>query len=295
MLGAQATRLRPRVPAPALVLGSALSLHAGSAIAKSLFATFGPPGVVFIRLLFGTIILAAVARPSLRGWSASEARLAVALGVLLASLNLTFYEAIDRAPLGVVVTIQFIGPLAVAVAGSRRPIDVVWVVLAAGGIALLADGASDAISPIGVVLAAVAGALWACYILIGGRIARAFTGTAVLVPAMALATVLALPWGVLGLARAGPRLGDVGLLAAGAGVGLLSSAVPWSLELEALRRLPSHVFGVLVSLSPAVAALSGFVLLGEQLRIRAWVGIGFVVLASAAASRGQTVKLAPSP
>jgi inner membrane transporter RhtA len=186
-----------------------------------------------------------------------------------------------------VVTIQFVGPLAVAVAGSRRALDVVWVVLAAAGIALLAGGAGDTIRPAGVVLAAVAGVLWACFILIGGRVGRAFPGTAPLVAAMALGAVLLLPWGVL---SAGPHLGDVGLLAAAAGVGLLSSAVPWTLELEALRRLPSHVYGILVSLSPAVAALSGFVLLGEHLRPRAWVAIGLVVLASAAASRGQSAE-----
>jgi inner membrane transporter RhtA len=244
--------------------------------------------VVFIRLLSGTIILAAFATPVRRQWTAHQVKLVASLGALLASLNLTFYEAIARAPLGVVVTIEFVGPLAVAVFGSRRRADLLWAALAAGGIALLTNGTGRSVSLIGLILALAAGALWACYILVGERIGRELPGTTALVPAMALAAALLLPWGVL---SARSHLADPGLMLAGAAVGLLSSAIPWSLELEALRRVPAHIFSVVVSLSPAVAAIMGLLLLGERLPSRAWVAIVLVVFASAAASRSQSAEI----
>jgi len=286
--GRRASHRGLRAPAPILILAAAISVQIGSAIAKSLFTSLGPPGVVFIRLLFGTIVLAAVTPPARRRWTARQIKLTASLGVVLASLNLTFYEAIARAPLGVVVTIEFLGPLAVAVIGSRHRTDLLWVALAAVGIALLINGSGGSVSPLGIILALVAGALWGCYILIGGRVGRELAGTAALVPAMALGTALLLPWGIL-CARS--HLADPRLMLAGAAVGLLSSAIPWSLELEALRKVPAHIFGVVVSLSPAVAALSGLVLLGEKLRARAWIAIALVVLASAAATRSQAAEM----
>ena len=261
-------------------------------MAKLLFESLGPPGVVFLRLLFGSLLLCAVGRPRFRGWSASQRRLIVALGALMACLNLTFYEAIAHAPLGIVVTIQFIGPLAVAIGSSRRPVDFSWIVLAGlgiVGIATMANDEGNALEPIGIVLSLVAGVFWAAYIVLGGRIGRAFEGRAALAPAAVVSTVLLLPSGVI---SAGHHLFAPELLGAAAAVGLLSSAVPWSLELEALRRLPARVFGVLVSLSPAVAALSGFVLLGEHLPVRAGVAIGLVILASAGASWSFRTQLA---
>jgi inner membrane transporter RhtA len=277
-----------RASAVGLVLGAVCSVQAGAAVAKSLFSTLGPPGVVWLRLGFGSLALWAIARPPIRGRSRADLRLVGVLGVVLASMNLSFYEALDRAPLGVVVTIEFLGPLAVAVIGSRRALDLVWVGFAGLGVALLANGGGRSVHPAGVVLALVAGCLWAVYILISVPIGRAWPGATGLAAAMALGCVLVLPWG---LVSAHGHLGDPKLVGAAVGVGVLSSALPWSMELEALRRLPSHVFSVMLSLEPAVAALVGFVLLHEHLRARAWFAIGLVVLASAGAARRRDAAL----
>ena len=271
-----------RASAVALVLAAACSVQGGAAVAKTLFPDLGPPGVVFLRLLFGSAALWAIARPQLRGRARADLRLIAALGVVLVSMNISFYEALDRAPLGIVVTVEFLGPLAVAVLGSRRAIDFVWVGLAAAGVALLADGGGTAARPLGIVLAAVAGCFWALYILLSVKVGRVFAGASGLAPAMALGAVLMAPWGII---SAGHHLRDARLVGAAVGVGLLSSALPWSLELEALRRLPSHVFSVVLSLEPAVAAAAGVIFLHEHLHTRSWIAIGLVVLASAGAAR----------
>ncbi|HEX4519895.1 MAG TPA: EamA family transporter [Gaiellaceae bacterium] len=250
-------------------------------MAKSLFPSLGPPGVVFLRLLFGSLALWTISRPQLRGRHRSDLRLIAALGIVLVSMNMSFYESLDRAPLGVVVTIEFVGPLAVAVLGSRKAVDFVWVALAGAGIALLANGAGHAVQTGGIVLAAVAGFFWALYILLSVRVGRVWPGASGLAPAMALGSLLAAPWGI---ASAGHHLRNPQLVGAAAGVGLLSSALPWSMELEALRRLPPHVFSVVLSLEPAVAALVGVVLLHEHLGARAWFAIGLVMIASAGAA-----------
>jgi len=270
-----------RASAVALVLGAACSVQGGAAVAKSLFPQLGPPGVVFLRLLFGSAALWAIARPRLRGRARDDLKLLVALGVVLVSMNITFYEALDRAPLGVVVTVEFLGPLAVAVLGSRKASDFVWVALAGIGVGLLADGGGSTVKPLGIVLAAIAGCFWAFYILLSVRVGRAWSGASGLAPAMALGAVLMAPWGII---SAGHHLRDAQLVGAGVGVGLLSSALPWSLELEALRRLPSHIFSVVLSLEPAVAAAAGFIFLHEHLRTRSWLAIALVVLASAGAA-----------
>jgi inner membrane transporter RhtA len=270
-----------RSSAVALVLGAACSVQGGAAVAKSLFPQLGPPGVVFLRLLFGSAALWAIARPQLRGRARSDLKLLAALGVVLVSMNISFYEALDRAPLGVVVTVEFLGPLAVAVLGSRKASDFVWVVLAGAGVALLAEGGGTSVKPLGIVLAAVAGCFWALYILLSVHVGRAFAGASGLAPAMALGALLMAPWGII---SAGHHLRDAQVVGAAVGVGLLSSALPWSLELEALRRLPSHIFSVVLSLEPAVAAAAGFVFLHEHLRSRSWFAIAMVVLASAGAA-----------
>jgi inner membrane transporter RhtA len=279
-----------RLSAVGLVVGAACSVQGGAAVAKSLFPELGPAGVVFLRLLFGSLALWAIARPQLRGRSRHDLRLVTALGVVLVSMNITFYEALDRTPLGIAVTVEFLGPLAVAVIASRRAVDLIWVVLAASGVALLADGGGTPVQPLGIVLAAVAGFFWACYILLGVRVGRAFAGASGLAPAMVVGAVLIAPWGIW---SAGDNLGDAQLVGAGVGVGLLSSALPWSLELEAMRRLPTHVFGIVLSLEPALAALAGFALLDERLHARAWIAIGLVVLASAGAARRRGPALPP--
>jgi inner membrane transporter RhtA len=276
-----------RLSAIGLVLGAACSVQGGAAVAKTLFPELGPPGVVFLRLLFGALALWAIARPQIRGRSRADLQLVVLLGVVLVSMNMSFYEAIARLPLGIAVTIEFLGPLSIAVAFSRRPVDLVWVVLAGSGVALLANAGGTggtSLSTAGIVFAATAGLFWALYILLSVRVGRRWPGPTGLAPAMVVGGLIALPWGVI---SAGDNLGDPQLVGAAVGVGLLSSALPWSMELEALRRLPPAVFSVVLSLEPAVAALTGFVLLHEHLTAQSWIAIGLVVLASAGAARRQ--------
>jgi len=275
-----------RVPAPALVIVAVLSVQLGAAVAKSLFDDLTPTGVVALRLVFGGLVLGLLFRPRIRNRPRAELRLAVAFGLVLVSMNLCFFQALDRIPLGIAVTLEFIGPLGVALIGSRRSSDFLWVAMAASGIALLAPGIGEGLDAAGVAFALAAGVLWGAYILLGVRVGKAFAGPTGLV----LAMCVALP---LGVASAGSSLLEPTLLAAGFGVAVLSSAIPWSLELEALRRLPTQVFGVLMSLEPAIGALVGFVVLGERLGIRAVTAIALVVAASAGAARGA--RTAPAP
>jgi inner membrane transporter RhtA len=241
---------------------------------------------VMLRIVFAAVFLLLLWRPTLRGHDRGDLWLAGAFGLTLAAMNVSFYESIDHIPLGAAVTLEFIGPLGVAIAGSRRALDVLWVVLAAGGILLLtAPGGSD-LNATGVILALVAGVCWAIYILLSVRAGRAFPGGHGLALAMAVAAVLVLPVGIL---DGGDGLLNPGVVASGAAVAVLSSLVPYSLEMEALRRLPAHVFGVLMSLEPAAATLAGFLILGEDLAARELVAIGLVVAASAGAARETSV------
>jgi len=273
--------LADAVPPPALVVGAAASVQFGGALAKTLFDDLGPGGTVFLRVLFAALVLGLLWRPRPAGHSRAELALAATFGVSLAGMNLAFYESLDRIPLGVAVTLEFVGPLGVAVAGSRRALDLLWVALAAAGILLLADFTGGA-DTAGVLLALLAGSFWAAYILIGARVARAFSDGSGLSLAMVVAAVLLVP---VGVADGGDALLDPALLAMGAAVAMLSSAIPYSLELEALRRLPSRVFGVLMSLEPALAAMAGFIVLGQVLGVREVIAIGLVGCASAGATR----------
>jgi len=272
-------------PPTGLVLLSIFSVQLGAAIAKGLFDSLGPGGTVFLRIGFAALVILALWRPRLRGYTRRDYLIATLFGLTLAGMNLSIYLSFDRIPLGIAVTLEFVGPLGVAVAGSRRLLDLAWVGLAAAGILLLAPlgilGDVD-LDPIGVAFAFVAGGLWACYILLSARTGQTFPGMAGLAIALVMGTVVLLP---VGVASAGPAMLDPGLLLAGFAVALLSSAIPYSLELEALRRLPARIFGVLMSLEPAVATLVGFLVLGEQLGLRALAAVALVTLAAAGASR----------
>jgi inner membrane transporter RhtA len=278
----------PRVPPVVLVLGAISSVQVGAALAKTLFDEIGAGGTVFVRVLFAAVVLMLVWRPRTSGRSRWDLLLAVVFGLTLAGMNLAFYSALDRIPLGIAVTLEFIGPLGVAVAGSRGPLDLLWVGLAAVGILLLSDFGSADLDGLGVALALLAGGLWAAYILLSARLGKVFPGGTGLALAMVVAAGVLLP---VGVADAGADLLVPWILAAGAAVALLSSAIPYSLELEALRRMPARVFGVLMSLEPAVAALAGYVVLSEDLVARELVAILFVVAASAGAASGG--KIAP--
>jgi inner membrane transporter RhtA len=265
----------------ALVVAAVTSLQFGAGFAVTLFDELGPGGAAFIRLAVAAVVLLAIWRPDVRGHPLADLRVAATFGIVLGVMNWAIYSAMDRIPLGIAVTIEFAGPLAVAVAASRRALDVLWVALAAAGILLLADPGGGALNTGGVLFALLAAAMWSAYILLSVRTGRLFPGGSGLALAMTAGAVVIAP---LGIADGGGSLLHLDLLAAGAAVALASSVVPYSLELEALRRLPARVFGVLMSLEPAVAALAGLVVLGQDLALREWLAIGLVIVASAGAS-----------
>src|SRR3954452_20835260 len=271
-----------RVPPFALVLAGVTSVQVGAALARTMFDDLGPSGTSLLRIVFAALALVLVFRPDPRRYTFNELRYALAFGIALGVMNLTFYLALDRLDLGVAVTIEFVGPLAVAVFGSRRRLDLVWAALAAAGIVLLANpGGSDSLETLGLVFVLIAAGCWAAYILIAQRAGRVFPGSHGVAMAMVVATLVPL---VPGIADAGSTLLEPQWLALGCAVGVLSSAIPYSLETEALRRIPANVFGVLMSMEPAVAALAGFVVLGQDLGLRELVAIGLVVAASAGVS-----------
>jgi len=269
------------LPVPAIV-GAIVSVQGGAALAKGLFPALGATGTVGLRVGISAAILLAAFRPRLRGASAAQWRVLVPYGLVLGVMNVVFYLALSRIPLGLAVTVEFIGPLGVAVFGSRRATDIAWVVLAAAGIALIAPWAGGGVDALGVLLALAAGACWAAYILIGGRVSRMIPGGAAVAIGMLIATFVAVPIAVTtgGFSRLTPRL-----LAAGIGVALLSSAIPYTLEMIALKELPARTFGILMSLEPAVAALAGLLFLHEILSPRQWLAVALVI----AASTGSTL------
>jgi inner membrane transporter RhtA len=268
---------RERAAAVGLVLAAGVSPQIGAAFAVTLFDELSPAGTAFLRLAFAAIVLWAVWRPRLTG----DLRLAGSFGVALGLMNWSFYEAIDRIPLGIAVTIEFAGPLLVAVIGSRRPLDVVWIVLAAAGIVVLVDPGGGSVDPVGVAFALAAAVCWMAYIYLSKRTGAAFPGGSGLAIAMAVGALIVLPAGV---SQAQGALTEPDLLASALAVAFASSVLPYSLELEALRRLPESVFGVLMSLDPAVAAVAGFVMLGQDVGARELVAIAMVVVASAGAA-----------
>jgi inner membrane transporter RhtA len=238
-----------------------------------------------MRIVFAAVVLAAIWRPSLRGHDRADLWLAAAFGLTLAGMNWSFYESLDRIPLGAAVTCEFVGPLGVAVFGSRRPLDLVWVALAAGGILMLAAPSGSGLNAPGVILALVAGGWWAAYILLTARTGRAFPGGTGLALAMIVAAILILP---VGIAEGGGDLLTPHVFGIGLAVAVLSSLIPYSLEFEALRRMPAHVFGVLMSLEPAAAAVAGLLVLGQVLQANEWAGMALVIVASAGATRFAT-------
>jgi inner membrane transporter RhtA len=275
-----------RIPPTLLVLGAVGSVQFGAAVAKSLFDEVGPAGTVFLRVLLAALVLGVLFRPGLTGRPPAQWALILGFGFTLAAMNLSFYLALDRIPLGIAVTFEFVGPLGVAVATSRRRLDLAWVALAAAGILLLSDFGSADLDGLGIALAFLAGAFWAAYILLTARVGRAFQGGEGLALALLAGGVMLVP---VGVADAGTDLLAPGVLLLGLVVAIMSSAFPYTLEMEALRRMPTGVFGVLMSLEPAMAALAGFVLLGEGLAGRELVAIVLVVAASAGAARNADV------
>jgi inner membrane transporter RhtA len=273
-------RLTGGIPPTALVLLGIVSVQVGAAFAKQLFAIAGAAGTVTLRLVVAAVVLLAMWRPSLR---LDRRMLVVVLsyGVVLGAMNLCFYFALERIPLGAAVTIEFLGPLAVAVAGSRRWLDGLWVLLAGTGVVLLTRVEGGLALP-GVLFALAAGACWAAYILLAAKLGSKSSDGKGLALAMVVGSAVALPFGI---SSAGGAMLDPVVLAAGLAVALMSSVIPYSLELEALRRMPPRVFGILMSMEPAVAALAGLALLGEHLKPAQWVAVCCVVVASVGSTR----------
>lgn len=272
----------PRVPPVVLVLTAITTLQFGAALGATLIDDVGAAGAALLRLAFAAAILMAVWRPRVAGREKGDLWLAAAFGATLGGMNLAIYEAIERIPLGIAVTIEFAGPLAVAVLASRRRLDVLWAVLAAAGILVLADPGGGEVEIAGVLFALAAAVCWGLYIVVAARAGQRFRGSDGLALAMTLGVLVPL---VPGIISGGTGLLDGEVLAIALCVALLSSVIPYSLETEALRRMPKNVFGVLMSLEPGVAALAGFLVLGQDLGPRELVAIGLVVLASAGATR----------
>jgi inner membrane transporter RhtA len=269
------------VPPAVYVMAGMISAQVGASVAKYLFAALGPAATVSLRTAFAALVLLVIWRPQLRGRPRADLLAALALGVMFAGLSLSFYSALERIPLGVAMTLEFAGPLGLALVGSRRRLDLLWALLAVAGILILSP-IGGTVDSLGAALALLGGAFWAGSILLSARIGRTIPGGGGLAMAMAVAAIVTLPFGI----AAGERVAaDPRLLLIALGVALLSSVVPFSLEMEALRRIPVPVFGVLMSLEPAIAAFVGLVLLGETLGVREMAAIGLVVIASIGATK----------
>lgn len=271
------------LPPELLIIAGTLSVQFGGGIATSLIREYGPLPVVAMRILFGTVLLVLFQRAHVRGAGRGALLACVALGLILAAMNSLFYVALSRIPLGVAVTIEFWGPLTVAVIGSRRLLDLIWIGLAAVGIYILTGGRVGADDLVGVVAVFGAGFCWALYIGVGGRVAREWPDGRGLTIAMLVASAAVLPV-TMALSDVRPLLVAVPALAGGLVIALFSSAIPYTLEIAALRRLPAATFGVLMSLEPAIAAGFGFILLGQVLKTSDLLAIAMVAVASAGAS-----------
>ncbi|GAB3308451.1 DMT family transporter [Hymenobacter humi] len=273
-------RIEALPPVPSVLL-AVLSVQAGAAIAKGLFPVVGAAGAAGLRIGLSAVMLLLAFRPPLRRLTSAQWQAVIPYGVVLGAMNLLFYIALARIPLGLAVTLEFVGPLLLAVSSSRRALDFMWVLLAGAGIALIAPWSGEGLDWLGSLYALLAGACWAAYIVLGGRVSQVLPGGAAVASGMVFATLTVLPFTVAdgGLSRLSPAL-----LASGLALALLSSALPFSLEMNALRRLPARTFSILMSLEPAVAALCGLVFLHEKLSLTQWLAVMLVMVASAGAT-----------
>ncbi|MEJ5062657.1 threonine/homoserine exporter RhtA [Erwinia sp. MYb375] len=274
---------------PVLVLLIAMtSIQGGAALAKTLFPTVGAPGITALRLGLGTLILCVIFKPWRLRFNRQQILPLVIYGLALGGMNYSFYLSIRTVPLGIAVALEFTGPLVLALAGSRRPLDFLWVGLAVLGLFfLLPIGHSiDSIDPVGAIYALTAGALWAVYILAGKR-AGSQHGPATVAAGSLIGALVFVP---LGLAYANPGIWTLSLIPIGLAIAVLSSALPYSLEMIALTRLPARTFGTLMSLEPAMAAISGMLFLGEVLTLVQWLALLAIITASA----GSTLTMRPA-
>lgn len=264
-------------PVPAVLL-AIISVQCGAAIAKTLFPAIGAAGTASLRIGVSALILLLAYRPNLKAITREQWKIVVPYGLSLGAMNLIFYLAIERIPIGLAVTLEFIGPLLVAIIGSKRLIDYCWILLAAAGIVLIAPWSNERIDPLGVLFALVAGGLWAAYIVLGGKISRIMNDGQAVSTGMLFAAILILPFGFYenGLANLTPKLFGMGVALA-----LLSSAIPFTLEMKALGQLPPRTFSILMSLEPAAASVCAFIFLQESLNFYEILAVFCVVVASA--------------
>ena len=264
-------------PVPAVLL-AIISVQCGAAIAKTLFPAIGAAGTASLRIGISAIILLLAYRPNLKQITPSQWKIVVPYGLTLGAMNLIFYLAIERIPIGLAVTLEFMGPLLVAIIGSKRLIDYCWVLLAGLGIVLIAPWSNDRVDLLGVFFALLAGALWAAYIILGGKVSKIMHDGQAVATGMLFAAILILPFGFYenGLANLTPKF-----LGMGAALALLSSAIPFTLEMKALGQLPPRTFSILMSLEPAAAAICAFIFLQENLNFYEILAVVCVVVASA--------------
>ncbi|MFF8959490.1 DMT family transporter [Streptomyces sp. NPDC014894] len=275
---------RRRLGPVGLVVAGGLSVQFGAALAVLLMPRAGALGVVTLRLVLAAVVLLIICRPRLRGHSRADWGTVVAFGAAMAAMNILFYQAADRIPLGAAVTLEVLGPLALSVIVSRRLVNLVWAGLALGGVLLLSGGGFDRLDPVGAAFALAAGVMWAAYIVFSARTGRRFPQADGLAMAMAVGAVISLP---LGIMESGTKLVEPSILVLGLGVALMSSVLPYTLELLALRRLPAPTFAVLMSLEPAIAAAAGFLVLHQALSFTDASAIALVIAASMGAVRTQ--------
>jgi inner membrane transporter RhtA len=271
----------------ALVVAGGLSVQFGAAVAVLLMPRAGALGVVTLRLVLAALVLFAICRPRLRGHSRADWATVVTFGAVMGGMNMLFYQAVDRIPLGAAVTLEVLGPLALSVIASRRLVNLLWAGLALGGVVLLSGGGFERLDPVGAAFAVAAGGMWAAYIIFSARTGRRFPQADGLALAMGFGALLSLPFG---LVEAGSRLIVPSTLGLGLAVALMSSVLPYTLELLALRRLPAATFAVLMSLEPAIAAAAGFLVLHQALSPSEGLAILLVVVASMGAVRTQAAK-----
>ncbi len=269
------------VPPPGLVILAILSIQVGAALAIQLFSVIGPLGTVFCRVGLSAIIFVILIRPRIDSTTVKSGHLLLLYGFTLAAMNWCFYEAIARIPLGIAVTIEFMGPLSVALATSRRRIDLLWVAIALLGLLKLAPDIGSGLDRLGILFAGIAAVGWAVFIVLSKRVGQALPGNDGLACGMVIATVFLLPFGI---GAATPVLFDFQLLLAVLAVAVLSTTIPFFLEFEALRRLPARTYSILVTLEPAIAALVAAILLGEALGADAVFAIACVTAAAIGAT-----------
>ena len=264
----------PPIPA---VLFAIISVQSGAAIAKTLFPAIGAAGTASLRIGISAIILLAIYRPNLFKITPNQWKIVISYGLSLGAMNLIFYLAIERIPIGLAVTLEFIGPLLVAVIGSKRLIDYLWVLLAAIGIVLIAPWSNNGIDLLGVLFALLAGAFWAAYIVLGTKVSKIMKGGDAVATGMLFASILIVPFGISenGLNNLTPTFLYLGIALA-----LLSSAIPFTLEMKALGQLPARTFSILMSLEPAAASIFAFIFLQEHLAFNEILAVVFVVIAS---------------